>query len=102
MREVLFGCEYCGKRMLTDGNPLTYRSCDACKAKHRREGSRRQAADRKARRHAFKAAMGVPRCELCGKTIEGVVRLTLVKSQWQWARKFCGNTCRQAAFRART
>ena len=42
--------------------------------------------------------MGLPRCQQCGKAIKGANRLT---SNGQWARKFCGNTCRQAAFRDR-
>jgi hypothetical protein len=101
MREVIDGCKVCGKRMLTDGNPLTLRTCDACKAEQQREQSRRLTARLKAERHAFKADMDVPRCEQCGKVIEGAARLVWVKPQWQWARKFCDNTCRQAAFRAR-
>jgi hypothetical protein len=95
MREVIDGCKYCGERMLTDGNPLVVRSC---KAKHRREHNRKTAERRKAERHAAKEEMGVPRCEQCGKAIEGAMRLT---ASYQWARKFCGNTCRKAAFRAR-
>jgi hypothetical protein len=110
MREVMWGCKVCGKRMLTDGNPLTYRTCDACKAKQRHDSIRRLAAKRKAERHADKAEMDGPRCANCGEPIEGAARLTVPhKQNWwvkgyvepQWARKFCGNACRQAAFRAK-
>jgi hypothetical protein len=41
-----------------------------------------------------------PRCEQCGKPIEGA-NLLATRAGPQWARKFCGNTCRKAAFRAR-
>jgi hypothetical protein len=107
--QVMWGCKVCGKRMLTDGNPLTYRTCDACKAKQRHDSIRRLAAERKARRHADKAEMGVPRCEHCGEPIENAARLTAPHRQpWdkpyvepEWSRKYCGNRCRQAAFRAR-
>lgn len=103
MEEVFGGCQVCGKRMLTDGNPLTYRTCDECKTKRRREYSRQTSARLKAERHAFKEDMGVPRCEHCGKPIKGAKRLAWDRPSDppQWARKFCGNTCRQAAFRAR-
>ena len=56
MRKVIEGCKVCGKQMLTD-ETLLKRTCDACKAKQVRESSRRLAARRKARRHAFKAGM---------------------------------------------
>jgi hypothetical protein len=101
MHEVIDGCKACGKRLLTDGNPLVMRTCDACKAKQKREQSSRLAANRKAERHAFKEDMGVPQCEQCGEAIEDAARLALVQRRWQWSRKFCGNACRQAAFRAR-
>lgn len=112
MREVIDGCKVCGKRMLTDGSPLVRRTCDACKARQQREQRRRLAAKRKAERHEFKAELETPRCQQCGKLIEGVVRLTVPYSRWrtrgrarlaepQWARKYCDSTCRQAAFRAR-
>ena len=65
------------------------------------ERNRGTDARRKAERHAAKAAMEAPRCEQCGKTIEGAIRLISHRYRPQWARKFCGNTCRQAAFRAR-
>jgi hypothetical protein len=101
MHEVIGGCKICGKRVLTDRSPLVHRTCDACKAEHRRENTRRSNARRKAERHAAKAAMEPPRCEQCGKVIEGANRLIPHRNRLQWARKFCGNTCRQAAFRAR-
>jgi len=53
---------------------------------------------RKAQRHAAKAALKPPRCQSCGKSIEGASLLT---GNGQWARKFCGSTCRNAAFDAR-
>ena len=98
MHEVLGGCKMCGKRMLTNRSPLIHRTCEACKAECQRQSNRRLTARRKAERHAAKAAMQVPRCQQCGKAIKGANRL-----EWngQWARKFCGNTCRQAAFQAR-
>jgi hypothetical protein len=46
--------------------------------------------------------MAPPLCEQCRKVIEGANRL--IAHPWkkkQWARKFCGDRCRQAAFRAR-
>ena len=92
MREVLGGCKICGKPMLTNGGPAVRRTCETCKAEQRRKHDLRIAARRKAKRHAVKAAMGVPRCEWCGEAIEEPVRLD---------RRFCGNTCRQATFRAR-
>ena len=92
MQEVMGGCKVCGKRMLTDRSILIHRTCDACKVKQRRENNRKTTERRKAERRAIKAAMGVPRCEQCGDPIEGIVWLS---------RKFCGNTCRQAAFRER-
>jgi hypothetical protein len=98
MHEVPGGCKVCGKQMLTDRSSLRHRTCDACKAEQQRESNRRLAARRKAKRHAAKATMGVPLCEQCGKPIEGANRLD---RKGQWARKFCGNTCRQAAFHAR-
>ena len=78
--------------------PLRHRTCDACKAEHRRENHRRTDARRKAERHAAKAAMKTPRCEQCGEAITGAVRLAY---HGKWACRFCGNTCRQAAFRDR-
>ena len=96
MREVMDGCKVCGKPMLTNSSPLIHRTCAACKAEQRRESNRRLAARRKAERHAAKEPMGVPRCQQCGKPIEGA-------NHWntkQWARRFCGSTCRQAASRA--
>ena len=92
MQEVMGGCKVCGKRMLTDRSVLIHRTCDACKRKQRREANRKTTERRKAERWASKAALGVRRCEQCGDPIEDVVRLS---------RKFCGNTCRQAAFRER-
>jgi len=98
MQKVLGGCKLCGKPMQTNRSPLIHRTCDACKDEQLRESNRRLAARRKAKRHATKAALKPPRCQLCGKAIEGANRLT-----WngQGARKFCGSTCRQAAFQAR-
>ena len=103
MRKVLNGCKVCGKRMLTAGSPLIHRTCDACKAKQRRTDNSRLAAKRKAKRHAAKVELNVPRCQQCGEMIEDAARLE--PRSWrppQWARKFCGNRCRQAAFRARS
>jgi hypothetical protein len=71
MREVMGGCKVCGRRMLTDGSPLIRRTCDACKVIQQREHNRRRSARRTAKRHAAKAAMAPPRCEQCGKVIEG-------------------------------
>ena len=116
--DVMWGCKVCGRRMRTHGSPLVYRTCDKCKANQRRAQSRKLAAQRKAERHARKQAAGVPRCQHCGKPIEGAVRFSAPDresfEQWRvryrrgearapppWARKFCGNTCRQAAFRKR-
>ena len=100
MREVMDGCKVCGKPMLTNSSPLIYRTCAACKAEQRRESNRRLAARRKAERHAAKEPMGVPRCQQCGKPIEGANWLNFHWNTKQWARRFCGSTCRQAAFRA--
>ena len=100
MREVMDGCKVCGRAMLTDGSPLIQRTCADCKARQRRESNRRLAARRKAERHAAKAEMKVPRCERCGKAIEGANRLAAPSGDG-WARRFCGSACRQAAFRAR-
>jgi len=41
MHEVLGGCKICGRRMLTNGNPLVHRTCDACKAEQRRKPQER-------------------------------------------------------------
>ena len=46
MREVMDGCKLCGKRMLTDCNPLIHRTCAACKLEQRREPHRKTAARR--------------------------------------------------------
>lgn len=65
----------------------------------------RTAARRKFERHAIKAAIPLPKCEQCGAPIENVHRLASPGSHLRcpqsWARKFCGNACRQAAWRAR-
>ena len=74
--------------------------CDACKAIQKRERNRRTDARRKAERDAVKAKMAPPRCEQCGKPIEGA-NLLATRAGPQWARKFCGSTCRKAACRAR-
>jgi hypothetical protein len=100
VQEVYGGCNICGRRMLTDRSPLERRTCDACKAIQRREYNRRADARRKAERDAVKAKIAPPRCEKCGKPIEGA-NLLATRAGPQWARKFCSNTCRQAAFRAR-
>ena len=100
MHEVMGGCKICGRRMLTNGSPLVRRTCDACKAIKKRERNRGTDARRKAARRAVKAKMAPPRCEQCGKPIEGA-NLLATRAGPQWARKFCGNTCRKAAFRAR-
>ena len=92
-------CEQCGKTIEGAIRLISHRY--ACKAEHRRENHRGTDARRKAERHAAKAAMEAPRCEQCGKVIEGANRLIPHRNRLQWARKFCGNTCRQAAFRAR-
>jgi hypothetical protein len=98
-REVMGGCKVCGKRMLTNRSPLIHRTCDRCKTEQRRENSRKLAERRKAERHAAKQGMGIPRCEHCSKPIEGAMRLNMGPYRSQWARKYCGNACRQAAFR---
>ena len=71
MQEVYGSCKICGRRMLTDRSRLERRTCDACKAIQRREYNRRVDARRKAERDAVKAKMAPPRCEQCGKPIEG-------------------------------
>jgi RNA polymerase-binding transcription factor DksA len=58
----------------------------------------RTAARRKFERHAAKAAIPLPTCEQCGEAIPAARRLA---SPTSWARRFCGNTCRQAAWRDR-
>ena len=98
MQKVLVGCKLCGKRMLTHLSPLFKRTCDACKAERHCEANRKLAVRRKAQRHAAKAALKPPRCQHCGKLIRDANRL---ERNGTWARKFCGNTCRQAAFQAR-
>jgi len=98
MQKVLGGCKLCGKGVLTHLGPLFKRTCDTCKAERHREENRKLAARRKAQRHAAKAALKPPRCQRCGKLIRDANRL---ESNGQWARKFCGNTCRQSAFQAR-
>src|ERR1700752_2389314 len=98
MQQVLVGCKLCGKGMLTHLSPLLNRPCDTCKAEQHRDALHKLAARRKAQRHAAKAALKPPRCQQCGKLIRDANRL---ESNGQWARKFCGNTCRQAAFYAR-
>src|ERR1700754_653356 len=95
MQKVLVGCKLCGKRMLTHLSPLFKRTCETCKAEQHREASRKLAARRKAQRHAAKAALKPPRCQHCGKLIRDANRL---ERNGTWARKFCGNTCRQAGF----
>ena len=97
MHEVMGGCKICGKPVPTIGRRQT---CDACKAIQKRERNRRTDARLKAARRAVKAKMAPPRCEQCGKPIEGA-NLLATRAGPQWARKFCGNTCRKAAFRAR-
>ena len=92
MREVIGGCRICRKPMLTNGSPSMRRTCDACKAEQRRMLNRKITVRRKAERHAARLALGVPRCEQCGEVLAEPVRLDP---------RFCGNTCRQAAFRAR-
>src|SRR5262249_52844625 len=113
------GCKVCGKPMRTNGSPLVYRTCHDCRAERQREQNRRLAAKRKAERHARKQVAGVPRCQHCGKPIEGAVRFSAPDRESSeqfiarygtgteraapppWARKFCDNACRQAAFRNR-
>jgi hypothetical protein len=53
---------------------------------------------RKARRHAVKATIPRPVCRQCGAIIEHARRLA---SPSVWARMFCSNACRQAAWRDR-
>ncbi len=86
-----------GKRMLTNWYPLVHVTCDACKLAQRQAHNRRLAAKRKAERHAAKADMPAPRCEQCDKVIEDAMRFDFAG---RWARRFCGNACRQADFRA--
>jgi hypothetical protein len=97
---VMGGCKVCGKRMLTHRSPLIHRTCDACKVKQRQADNRKLAARRKAARHAAKQKLPAPRCQQCRQLIKGAVRLRDSDSYYpQWARRYCGNTCRQAAFR---
>jgi len=98
MREVKDGCKLCGKRMRTYGSILVRRTCDACKAKQVREASRRTEVRRKAQRHAAKAKIQQPHCQHCGKAITDAFRLD---GHGGWTRKFCDDSCRQAAFRQR-
>jgi hypothetical protein len=103
MREVMDGCKVCGKRMLTDRSPFIRRTCDACKAARRRAHNRKLGVKRKATRLAIKQAMAAPRCQRCGKPIEGAMRVVRSKDRSappRWVRKFCADACRQAAFRA--
>ena len=53
MRKVMNGCKVCGKRMLTDGSPLIYRTCDDCKLEPAPRGHDRKTRPprRKAERH---------------------------------------------------
>ncbi|MFH0297218.1 hypothetical protein AAFX91_08240 [Bradyrhizobium sp. 31Argb] len=97
MEEVFGGCKVCSKRMLTNWYPLVHVTCEACKLAQRQARNRKLAAKRKAERHAIKAKMRPPRCEQCRKIIEGAVRLD---GPGHWTRRYCGNRCRQAAFRA--
>lgn len=62
------------------------------------EHHRRLAAKRKAMRHAVKAALPRPVCRQCGEVITLARRLA---SPGTWSRVFCGNACRQAAWRDR-
>jgi RNA polymerase-binding transcription factor DksA len=62
------------------------------------EHHRRLAAKRKAMRHAVKAALPRPVCRQCGEVITLARRLA---SPATWSRVFCGNACRQAAWRDR-
>ena len=71
MQKVLGGCKLCGKPMQTNRSPLIHRTCDACKDEQLRQSNRRLAVRRKAKRHATKAALKPPRCQQCGKAIEG-------------------------------
>ena len=86
MFEVPGGCKVSGKRMLIDRSSLRHRTCDACKAEHRRANNRRIDARRKGERHAAKAEMPPPRCEHCGKVIEGAQRLTARHETRPWKR----------------
>ena len=98
LEEVSGGCKVCGKRMMTDRYPLVKRTCDACKLAQRQAYNRNKAELRKAERHAAKVGEPAPRCQHCGKVIKGAVRF---EYPGHWARRFCGNKCRQAAFRER-
>ncbi len=98
LEEVFGGCKVSGRRMMTDRYPLVHRTCDACKLAQRQAHNRKRAALRKAERHALKVGEPAPRCQHCGEVITGAVRF---EYPGQWARRFCGNRCRQAAFRAR-
>ena len=99
MREVMDDCKVCGKPMLTNSSPLIHRTCAARKAEQRRESNRRLAVRRKPSAMPPRSQC-VPRCQQCGKPIEGGNWLNFHWNTKQWARRFCGSTCRQAAFRA--
>jgi DNA-binding CsgD family transcriptional regulator len=74
------------------------------KVEQRREHNRRTADRRRVARHAAKHAMGVPRCDQCHEPIEAPLRLRSRESRYdrpQWARRYCSDRCRQAAFRDR-
>jgi hypothetical protein len=99
VEEVIGGCMFCGAIVLTDRYPLRPKACDACKAAHRAANNRKGAERRKAARHALKRAQDPPQCLHCGKLIKGAVRFAAGSDDALWARKYCGNACRQAAFR---
>jgi hypothetical protein len=107
----------CGKSMLM---PLMHQFrlrpvvCDDCKAVRKAANIRKATQRRKAERAARRQEAGVPECLHCGKPIEGAARFA-ERDQRRLvvyadgtigftpppplARKYCGNTCRQAAFR---
>ena len=62
------------------------------------EHRRRLAAKRKAERHAAKATVPRPRCRQCDAVIADARRLG---PGGRWTRLYCGNACRQAAWRDR-
>jgi hypothetical protein len=62
------------------------------------ERNRKTAAKRKAERHAAKAKIPKPRCDQCEEVIAKPRRLA---APGRWARAYCSNACRQAAWRNR-
>ena len=99
MHEVYGGCKICGKPMLTDRSPLVRRTCDACKAIQKRERDRRVDAPqgrtrRRQSENAPTAMRAVRQAHRGSQSPRHECRAAM-------GEKFCGNSCRKAAFRAR-